>query len=142
VRDNRDLEEPPSLISDSWSLQGSVAVNGHLQQIDLATVLKPYVTRGLVQGDFSHRWDSAQGGNAALKGEGTVKLEIKDLEVERIPAGATSIPALTFGRIQATVACRDAACDVTELKGDGVDGSFTAQGRLMLRQPLQQSLLD
>lgn len=131
-----------SLISDSWSLQGSVAINGHLQQIDLATVLKPYVTRGLVQGDFSHRWDSAQGGNAALKGEGTVKLEIKDLEVERIPAGATSIPALTFGRIQATVACRDAACDVTELKGDGVDGSFTAQGRLMLRQPLQQSLLD
>ena len=131
-----------SLISDSWSLQGSVAVNGHLQQIDLATVLKPYVTRGLVQGDFSHRWDSAQGGDAALKGEGTVKIEIKDLEVERIPAGATSIPALTFGRIQATVACRETACDVTELKGDGVDGSFTAQGRVMLRQPLQQSLLD
>jgi type II secretion system protein N len=131
-----------SLTSDSWSLQDSVAVNGHLQQIDLATVLKPYVTRGLVQGDFSHRWDSAQGGNAALKGEGTVKIEIKDLEVERIPAGATSIPALTFGRIQATVACREAACDVTELTGDGVDGSFTAQGRVMLRQPLQQSLLD
>ena len=131
-----------SLTSDSWSLQGSVAVNGHLQQIDLATVLKPYVTRGLAQGDFSHRWDSAQGGDAALKGEGTVKIEIKDLEIERIPAGATSIPALTFGRIQATVACREAACDVTELKGDGVDGSFTAQGRMMLRQPLQQSLLD
>lgn len=131
-----------SLTSNSWSLQGSVAVNGHLQQIDLATVLKPYVTRGLAQGDFSHRWDSAQGGDAALKGEGTVKIEIKDLEIERIPAGATSIPALTFGRIQATVACREAACDVTELKGDGVDGSFTAQGRMMLRQPLQQSQLD
>jgi len=40
------------------------------------------------------------------------------------------------------VACREAACDVTELTGDGVDGSFTAQGRMMLRQPLQQSLLD
>ncbi|MGH7183866.1 MAG: type II secretion system protein GspN [Nitrospiraceae bacterium] len=130
------------LISDSWSLLGSVEVKGHLQQVDLAAILKPYVTRGLVQGDFSHRWDSGQGGNAALMGEGTVKVEIKDLEVERIPAGATSIPALSFGRIQATVACRDAACDVTELKGDGVDGSFTVQGRMMLRQPLQQSLLD
>jgi type II secretion system protein N len=131
-----------SLISDSWSLRSSVAVKGHLQQIDLAAVLKPYVTRGLVQGDFTHRWDSAQGGNAALKGEGTVKFEIKDLQIERIPAGAASIPALSFGRILATMACRDAACDVTELTGDGVDGSFTAQGRMMLRQPLQQSLLD
>jgi type II secretion system protein N len=110
--------------------------------MDLAAVLKPYVTRGMVQGDFMHRWDSAQGVNAVLKGEGTVKIEIKDLVVERIATGTSSIPSLTFGRIQAALACRDAACDVTEMKGDGVDGSFTAQGRMMLRQPLQQSLLD
>jgi hypothetical protein len=71
-----------------------------------------------------------------------VKVEIKDLVVDRIAAGTSSIPSLTFGLIQATLACRDGACDVTELKGDGVDGSFTAQGRMMLRQPLQQSLLD
>ena len=89
-----------------------------------------------------HRWDNAQGANAALKGEGTVKVEIKDLVVERIAAGTASIPSLTFGRIQAALACRDAACDVTELKGDGVDGSFMAQGRVTLRQPLLQSLLD
>jgi type II secretion system protein N len=131
-----------SFISDSWSLRNSVAVTGHLQQIDLAGVLKPYVTRGLIQGDFSHRWDSGQDANAALKGEGTVKFEIKDLEIERIPAGASSIPSLSFGRILAALACRDGACDVTELTGDGVDGSFTAQGRMMLRQPLQESLLD
>lgn len=131
-----------SLTAASWSLRGPVEVKGHLQQMDLAAVLKPYVTRGMVQGDFTHRWDSAQGDNAALKGEGTVKIDIKDLVVERIAAGTSSIPSLTFGRIQAAFACRDAACDVTELKGDGVDGSFTAQGRIMLRQPLQLSLLD
>jgi type II secretion system protein N len=71
-----------------------------------------------------------------------VKVEIKDLAVERIAAGTSSIPSLTFGQIQAALACRAGACDVTELKGDGVDGSFTAQGRVMLRQPMQQSLLD
>ena len=131
-----------SLSTPSWSLQGPVAVNGHLQQMDLATVLKPYVSRGTVQGDFMHRWDNAQGPQAALNGEGTVKIEIKDLVVERISAVASSIPLLTFGQIQVALACRDGACDVTELKGDGVDGSFTAQGRMMLRQPLQQSLLD
>ena len=131
-----------SLTAASWSLRGPVAVSGHLQQMDLATVLKPYVSRGTVQGDFMHRWDSAQDTHAALKGEGTVKVEIQDLVVERIAAGTSSIPSLTFSRIQAAIACRDGACDVTELKGDGVDGSFTAQGRVTLREPLQQSLLD
>ena len=131
-----------SLNAASWSLLGSVAVDGHLQQMDLAAILKPYVSRGTVQGDFMHRWNSAQGASAALKGEGTVKVEVKDLVVEQIAAGAASFPSLSFDRIQASLACRDGACDVTELKGDGVDGSFTAQGRVMLQQPVQQSLLD
>ena len=131
-----------SLTAASWGLRGPVSVKGHLQQIDLATILKPYVSRGTAQGDFMHRWDSTQGATAALKGEGTVKVEIKDLVVERIASGTSAIPSLTFGRIQAALACRDAACDVTELKGDGVDGSFTALGHVTLRQPLQQSLLD
>ena len=131
-----------SLTAASWSLQGPVAVKGHLQQVDLATVLKPYVSRGTVQGDFMHRWDNAQGAQAALKGEGTIKAEIKDLVVERIVANTSASSSITFGQIQAALSCHDGACDVTDLKGDGVDGSFSAQGRVTLRQPLQQSLLD
>jgi len=131
-----------SLTAASWTLQGPVAVKGHLQQLDLATVLKPYVSRGTVQGDFMHQWNGTQGDHGAVKREGTVKVEIKDLAVERIATGTSSIPSLTFGQVQASLACRDDACDVTELKGDGVDGSFTAQGHVMLRQPVQQSLLD
>jgi type II secretion system protein N len=131
-----------SLTTASWQLRGPVAVKGHLQQMDLATVLKPYVTSGMIQGDFTHRWDGAQGSNAALKGEGTVKVEIKDFVIDRIPSGTQSMPSLTFGRIQAALTCRDAACDVTELKGDGVDGSFSVQGHVTLQHPLQQSLLD
>jgi type II secretion system protein N len=131
-----------SLTAASWSLQGPVVVKGHLQQMDLATVLKPYVSRGTVQGDLMHQWNNTQSAQDALKGEGTIKVEIKDLAVERIAAGTSSIPPLTFGQIQVSLVCHDGACDVTELKGDGVDGSFTAQGRVMLRQPMQQSLLD
>ena len=131
-----------SLTAASWSLVGSIAVKGHLQQMDLATVLKPYVSQGTVQGDFMHRWDNAQGAQAALKGDGTMKIEIKDLVVERIAAGVSANSSLALGHIQAAIACRDGACDVTELKGDGVDGSFTAHGRVTLQQPVQQSLLD
>ena len=77
-----------------------------------------------------HRWDNAQGAQAALTGEGTVTVEIKDLIVERIAAGASANSSLTFGQIHAALACRDGTCDVTDLKGDGVDGSFSAQGRV------------
>ena len=131
-----------SLTTASWQLRGPVAVKGHLQQMDLAAVLKPYVASGMIQGDFTHRWDGARGSNAALKGEGTVKVEIKDFVIAQIPSGTQSMPSLTFGRIQAAFTCRDAACDVTELKGDGVDGSFSTQGHVTLQHPLQQSLLD
>ena len=131
-----------SLTTASWQLRGPVAVKGHLQQMDLAMVLKPYVTSGMIQGDFTHRWDGAQGSNAALKGEGTVKVEIKNFVIDQIPSGTQSMPSLTFGRVQAALTCRDAACDVTELKGDGVDGSFSVLGHVTLQHPLQQSLLD
>ena len=131
-----------SLSSASWSLHGPIAVKGRLQEMDLTAVLKPYVSRGVVQGDFTHRWNNTQGAQAALKGEGNVTVEIKDLVVEPVLAGISVNPSLALGRIQAALACHDGACDITELKGDGVDGSFTAQGRVALRQPLQQSLLD
>ena len=131
-----------SLTAPSWSFRGPVAVKGHLEHMELATVLKPYVSRGTIQGNFMHRWDMTQGANAAIKGDGTVNFDIKDLMVERMTSGTSSVPSLSFGRIQGGLACRDGVCDVTELKGDGIDGSFSAQGRVMLRQPIQQSILD
>lgn len=131
-----------SLTSASWTLEGPLTLKGRLQEMDLATVLKPYVSRGTVQGDFALRWDNAQGASAALKGEGTLKIDIKDLVVEWVPVGTSVNSSLALGRIQAALTCRDGACDVTELRGDGMDGSFTAQGRITLQQPLQRSLLD
>lgn len=131
-----------SLTAASWGLRGPVSVKGHLQQMDLATVLKPYVSRGTAQGDFMHRWDNTQDATAALKGDGTLTVEIKDLVIDRVAAGSAGLPSLTLGRIQASIACHAGVCEVTELKGDGVDGSFTAQGHVTLQQPLQHSLLD
>jgi len=87
-----DLEEPRISDCGLVVVRGPVAVKGHLQQMDLATVLKPYVSRGTVQGDFMHRWDSAQAPMMPSKG--------KDREgrnqgpcVERLAAGTSSIPA-------------------------------------------------
>lgn len=131
-----------SFTAGSWSFQGPVAIKGHLQQIELASMLKPYVSRGVLQGDFSQRMDMSRGMGPLLKGDGLWKAEVKDLVLDRIPAGAAATLSLTFSRITATVNCHDVSCDVTELKGDGIDGSFSATGRVTVQQPIQQSQLD
>ncbi len=106
-----------SLTAASWSLRGPVAVKGHLQQMDLATVLKPYVSRGTVQGDFMHRWDNAQGAHAAIKGEGTVKVEIKDL-VSRTDCCRHLLDSLAYVRPHPSRA-RLPRCS---LRCDGIEG--------------------
>ena len=130
-----------TMTASSFSLAGPVTVKGQLQQVDLSKLFRRYVTHGLLSGDFSHRLDSAQSGAGLLKGEGTWKADAKDVTVDHIPVGGGRTLALTFSRVSAAVTCRDAVCDVNEFKGDGIDGSFSAEGKITLQQPVQQSQL-
>jgi type II secretion system protein N len=131
-----------TLSASSWSFLGPVSFTGHFQQIDLAAVAKPYVTRGLLQADLAQRWENHGKDGMVFKGDGSWKVEIKELMLERIPVGTAVIPSLGFSRVAAVVTCRDTVCDVVEFKGDGPDGTVTAQGRMLLQQPIQSSTLD
>jgi type II secretion system protein N len=126
----------------SWSFLGPVSFRGHLQQVDLTAVAKPYVTRGLLQADIRQRWENRAKEGLVFKGDGSWKVEVKDLDLGRIPIGAGFVPSLSFGRVNAIVNCRDSVCDIIDFKGDGPDGTVTAQGRILLQQPLQSSTLD
>ena len=128
--------------ASSWSFLGPVSFKGHVQQVDLAAVAKPVVIKGLLQADVVQRWENRGKEGIAFKGDGSWKAEIKELVLERIPLGPVAIPSLSFGRVTATVTCRDAVCEVIDFKGDGPDGTITAQGRLLLQQPVQSSTLD
>ena len=130
-----------SVISSSYSLGGPVTVKGQLQQIDLSKLVRRYVTHGLLTGDFSHRLDSGQAPINAVKGEGTWRAEVKDLTVDGIPLANAKTLSLVFTKVSASLTCRDTVCDVGELKGDGLDGSFTGEGSITLQQPLQNSQL-
>jgi type II secretion system protein N len=126
----------------SWSFLGPVSLKARAQQVDLASVIKPYVTRGLLQADVMQRWENRGKEGIAFKGDGAWKVEIKDLVLERIPVGPAAIPSLNFSRVTAALNCHDAVCNITDFKGDGPDGTITAQGRLLLRQPVQSSMLE
>ncbi len=142
-----ETASPPGLAkgtvtASSLSLASPVTIKGQVQHVDLSKVLRRYVTHGTLSGDFSHRIDANQTTATTMKGEGMWTAEATDLVVDQIPLGNGRILSLTFSKVAAGLACRDLRCDVTQLKGDGIDGSFTGEGYITIQQPLQQSQVN
>lgn len=131
-----------TVTASSFSFAGPVTIKGHVQQVDLSKVLRRYVTHGTLNGDFSHRVDSGQATVAAMKGEGMWTAEATDLVIDQIPLGNGRTLSLTFSKVSAGLACRDLRCDVTQMKGDGIDGSFSGEGHITMQQPMQHSQLN
>ncbi len=121
------------------SMTGPVALVGTIQTLDLSKVIPPYVARGILGGEFTHRLDYSPSSELASFGEGTWKAEVKDLSLDHVPIGHGRILALAFSSLSIALACREQVCEVTELKGDGIDGSFSGQGTVTMQQPIQQS---
>ncbi|WP_455244214.1 type II secretion system protein GspN [Petrachloros mirabilis] len=130
------------VIASSWSFIGPLSMKGQLQQINLATIIKPYVTRGQLEADVAQEWENRGKEGIVFNGKGSWNADIKELMLERIPIGRAVLPSLAFNRITAAVTCRDTTCDLIEFKGDGPDGTVTAQGRILLQNPVHTSTLD
>ena len=128
--------------ASSWSFIGPLSLKAHAHQVDLAAMIKPYVTRGLLQADVVQRWENRGKEGITFKGDGSWKAEIKDLVLERIPIGSAALPSLNFSRVTLALSCHDAVCDITDFKADGPDGTISAQGRLLLRETVQSSVLE
>ncbi len=131
-----------TVTASSLSLAGPLTIKGQVQQVDLSKILRRYVTHGTLSGDFSHRVESGQTTLATMKGEGMWTAEATDLVIDQIRLGNGRTLSLTFTKISAGLACRDLRCDVTQMKGDGIDGSFSGEGHITLQQPMQQSQLN
>lgn len=130
-----------SLSSSSWSMEVPVSVTGRLQQVDLSRVLRRYISRGMLNASFSQRIDAGRLESGVVKGEGTWNADASDVALDHIPLGNGRTLSLTFTKVSAGVTCRDNVCTVTELKGDGADGSFTGEGTITLDQPILNSQL-
>jgi len=125
----------------SWSMQGPMELRARWQQIELPELLRPYVSRGIFEGEGLHRWDTTSSEPAALKGEGTWKAEIRELALDPFPLGQGTSPPLSFTRVTAATTCRQSLCDVAEVKGEGPDGSFMIQGQVTVLRPVEKSIL-
>ena len=130
-----------TVTAPSLTMRGPITVSGKIQQLDLSKVIRPYVTRGILTGEFSQHGEVAATSAAPSFGDGTWKADVKDLVLDQLPAGNDRTLSLTFSSMSLGLACHEQLCDVTDLKGDGIDGSFSGQGKVTLQQPIQKSEL-
>lgn len=130
-----------AMTASSWSMTGPVTVSGKIQQLDLSKVIRPYVTRGTVTGEFTQRVDRTTTSASPSFGDGTWKADAKDLVLDQIPVGNGRMLSLAFSSLTLGMVCREQICEVTDLKGEGIDGSFSGQGKITVQQPVQQSQL-
>ena len=130
-----------TLTAASFSMAGPLTLKGELHLVDLPKLIRRYVTRGTLNGEFSHRVDSDPSSPNILKSEGTWTAEATDLEIDQIPLGNGKSLSLTFSRAAAGISCRNLVCDVTQLKGEGLDGSFEGQGQITLQNQIPNSQL-
>lgn len=129
------------LTTASFSLAGPLTLNGQLQQVELPKLIHRYVTRGTLNGEFSFRADFDPSAPNALKSEGTWTAQATDLDIDQIPLGNGKILSLTFSSAAAGLSCRNLVCDVTQLRGEGIDGSFEGHGQITLQPQLPNSQL-
>ncbi len=130
-----------TVTASSFSLSGPMAIKGQLRQVDLSKIIRRYVTRGTLNGDFSHRVASGPSATTFMEGEGTWTADATDLVIDQIPLGNGRTLSLTFSSVSAGLSCRDLLCDVTHMNGEGIDGTFTGEGRITLQQPMPNSQL-
>lgn len=130
-----------TVTASSWSLTGPLELSGKLKQVDLSKLVQPYISRGTLSGDFRHRLDQLPTPAAPSIGEGTVNMTATDLSLDQIPVGNGRTLSLALNTLSLGLLCREQLCTVTELKGDGPDGSLSGDGTITIQMPIQQSQL-
>ncbi len=128
--------------ADSWAFDGPLTLKGRVQHIDLSQVAGPYVSRGVAKAEFSQQWDGARTPGGSINAQGTWRLDVNDIVLERIPIGSATLPSLAFSRAAASLECHEAVCRILELQGDGTDGSFTGEGHITLQRPFAKSAVE
>lgn len=130
-----------TVTASSWSLTGPLTVTGNIKQVDLSKLVGQYVSRGTLTGEFKHRLEDLHTTSPTSFGEGSWRMEVKDLLLDQIPVGNGRTLSLAVNTLSLGLSCREQICTVTELKGDSIDGSLSGEGTITVQLPMQQSQL-
>lgn len=118
-------------------------VDATLAGLDLAryTGLRTWV-EGTVRGrlDGTVALDGAGRGPAAATG--AVELRVPGLALEGVKVSGIVIPDLHFGEVHATGTVKNSRLEIEEIAGDGQEVDLRGNGNVLLREPLESSILS
>lgn len=121
----------------------SFRVDATLDGIDLAryTGLRPWV-EGVVRGQVAGVVALDGGGRGPAAATGTVTLKVPGLALEGAKVRGITVPDLHFGDVHLTGAVKNGRLEISELVGDGQEVSVRGEGNVLLRDPIEASVLS
>jgi len=122
---------------------GRVAGELEASGVRLETALAPFVPPpGRVEGEASLSLHLAGDGRTTQSSEGEVGLSARDLKLEQVSVRGIRLPDVAFPTVDAAAQIYGSRLQVKDTSATGDDLNFGASGDVLLRDPLQQSVLN
>jgi type II secretion system protein N len=121
----------------------SFRVDAALEGVDLAryTGLRPWVD-GVLRGRLEGAVDLDGGGRGPAAASGTVALKIPGLALDGVKIRGITVPDLHFGDVHLNGSVKNGRLEVSELVADGDEVDIRGEGNVLLREPLDASVVS
>ena len=125
----------------SWSLNAPAHLVGTIERLDVARWFSPELKRGQMRVEFEHRWKALSSGTEFLHGQGEWQVALTELVFEEARLGEVAVPRVSLSNVEGRLLCKEGTCRIENLRAEGQVGTLAGEGILVLRLPLQESVL-
>jgi type II secretion system protein N len=125
---------------------GAAAVELHVEDMDLAraalalfpALAPPSAVAGRADVDLSLSGD----GRTTRSSAGTLAFAVRDLALSRLVVQGITLPDLAFTEVTGAAAIQGTRLELRELRADGPEADLALSGDVLLREPIEQSVLN
>jgi type II secretion system protein N len=123
--------------------EGKIAAALEARSIHLEPALMPFVPApGRVEGEAALSLHLSGDGRTTQSSQGEVSLKVRDLKLDQVSVRGFRLPDLAFPTVDAAAQIYGARLQVKDTRATGNDLDFSASGDVLLREPVQQSVLN
>lgn len=131
-------------VSGTVAEQGAgAAIELHLEDLDLAkasaSLLPP---PSEVAGRANVDLDLSGDGRSTRSSRGEVALDVRALALTKLAVQGITIPDLAFSQVRGRAKIEGTTLQIQELQAEGPDGDVGITGSIVIREPVEQSVLN
>jgi type II secretion system protein N len=120
------------------------AVELHVEDLDLAqasaALLLPPPAQ--VAGRATIDLDLAGDGRSTRSSRGEVRLDVRGLALTKLVVQGITVPDLAFAEVRGRAKIEGTTLQIQELQAEGPDGDVGISGSIVIREPVEQSVLN